>query len=138
MGHNGTQNLIPVTERTKEEAKQISINGGIKSGIVRRKNKTFKETIHLYLDNKLSEKQAAAFKKEFPDVNLDDLKNIDAMILAQFKKAKRGDKGAAEFIRDTIGQKPVEKKEVTNTIRVISDSLMKAKSRLRNLEVGNN
>lgn len=46
--------------------------------------------------------------------NLDDLinKNIsvsDAILLKQIAKALKGDTTAAAFLRDTAGQKPVEK-----------------------------
>ena len=43
------KDLIPVTQRTKEEAKQISRNGGIASGKSRRAKKTLQETIKLAL-----------------------------------------------------------------------------------------
>ena len=39
------QNLIPVTKRTKKEAREISKKGGKASGEVRRKKKTFKEAV---------------------------------------------------------------------------------------------
>lgn len=46
-----------------------------------------------------------------------DLCALDKIVLAQFKKAFDGDTKAAEFLRDTAGQKPVEKQEVKSTIR---------------------
>lgn len=39
------KNLIPVTKRTKKEAREISKKGGKASGEVRRKKKTFKEAV---------------------------------------------------------------------------------------------
>ena len=96
MPRDGTKNLIPVTQRSKEEAKKISSNGGVKSGKVRREKKLLKD---------IAQAMLAA------DVQTKDGKMTggEAVILAQLQKAMRGDTKSAEFIRDTSGQKPVEK-----------------------------
>lgn len=39
------QNLIPLNQRTKSKQREITRNGGIKSGEVRRKNKLLRESI---------------------------------------------------------------------------------------------
>ena len=71
------------------------------------------EDIKVYQDKK---GKAEDFK------NLADSKgkNItvnQALILAQVKKAMSGDTRAMEFIRDTAGMKPVEKREIQADIR---------------------
>ena len=38
------------------------------------------------------------------------------MLIAQIKKALGGDTRAIEFIRDTMGQKPVEEKKVETNV----------------------
>lgn len=50
-----------------------------------------------------------AFRKEIEQQLGDSLPNIVKALIA---RAKKGDVKASEFLRDTIGQKPVEKQEV--------------------------
>jgi hypothetical protein len=95
-GNSGAKNLIPVTQRSKDEARQISRNGGIKSGKVRREKKLLKEIVNELLDSEIQTK--------------DGPMNAGAAIsMAQLRKALQGDAKAYEVLRDTAGQKPVEK-----------------------------
>jgi hypothetical protein len=48
----GQENLIPMSERTKEEQKKIATMGGIRSGEVRREKATMKATLEMLLDEK--------------------------------------------------------------------------------------
>lgn len=50
MANVGTENLIPMNERTKEEQKQIAKMGGIASGKVRQEKATMKKTLEMLLD----------------------------------------------------------------------------------------
>lgn len=81
-------NLIPQSERTKEEQRKIARKGGIASGKARREKKIFKEAI---------EKQLG--------------QSIDSMIESMIKQAKCGNVQAITFLRDTIGEKPTDKVE---------------------------
>jgi hypothetical protein len=94
------KNLIPLTERTKKEQREIAKMGGIKSGEVRRQKKTLKELLEI----------ALSIKDDFSGEEL-KLEMVKALI----NKAIRGDVRAFEVIRDTIGEKPLNKQEVTNT-----------------------
>lgn len=87
MGTND-QNLIPMSQRTKEEVRVLASNGGKKSGEVRRKRKALKEELLAILSS-------------------NDFQN--KISLAIINKAVNGDVKAFEVIRDTIGEKPVEK-----------------------------
>ena len=82
------QNLKPV--RTTSEAREKGRNGGIASGKARAIAKTFKETINDQLSD-------------------DDLKKIIKKIISE---AQRGNMKAVELLRDTRGEKPVDKQEV--------------------------
>ena len=42
MANKGQENLIPFTERTEEEQREIARQGGIRSGEVRREKATMK------------------------------------------------------------------------------------------------
>ena len=68
MAVKGQENLIPMSERSKDEVRQIASKGGINSGIVRREKATMKETLRQMLeevadiegnDNKLTYRQLA-------------------------------------------------------------------------------
>lgn len=50
MPRDGTENLIPVTERTKKEAREISRKGGIASGKARRGKADLKKKINQNLE----------------------------------------------------------------------------------------
>ena len=82
------QNLIPQNRRTKREQREIASKGGKKSGEARRDRKKLKEALLLLLAK--GETQ-------------------DNICLALIEKAQSGDTKAFEVIRDTIGEKPVDK-----------------------------
>ena len=52
MANKGQENLIPMSERTKEEQKKIAKMGGIRSGEVRKEKATMKATLEMLLDEK--------------------------------------------------------------------------------------
>ena len=84
------QNLKPV--RSKEEARERGSKGGKKSGEARREKKLLKEELMLLLAQG----------------------NTQAKIsLALIEEAIKGNVKAFEVIRDTIGEKPINKQEVT-------------------------
>ena len=82
------QNLIPNSERTPSELREMARNGGLASGEARRKRKTLKEELLLMLSEGETQQ---------------------SVTLALIEKAMGGDTKAFEIIRDTIGEKPVDK-----------------------------
>nr|DAQ90404.1 MAG TPA: hypothetical protein [Caudoviricetes sp.] len=88
--------LKPV--RTKEEASERGRKGGIASGIARREKKTFRATLELLLDRKLEGSS---------------LTGREAVAVALFEKAMSGDVKAFQELRDTVGEKPVDKQELS-------------------------
>lgn len=88
MPRGNPQNLVPTNKRSKEEARKISSNGGKRSGEVRRKRKALREELLALLSAGNTQK------------------NIS---LALIDQALNGNVKAFETIRDTIGEKPVEK-----------------------------
>lgn len=88
MPRGNPQNLVPTNKRSKEEARKISSNGGKKSGEVRRKRKALREELLALLSAGNTQK------------------NIS---LALIDQAMNGNVKAFETIRDTIGEKPIEK-----------------------------
>lgn len=104
IANKGIENLKPVTKRTKNEAREISKKGGIRSGEVRRERKKLKEELLLLLS---------------------EGDNNRRMSLAIFERALNGDTKAFEIIRDTIGEKPKEQIESTNIEMSYEDYIKK-------------
>ena len=82
------KNLIPNSERSPREVRENGKKGGIASGEARRKRKTLKEELLLILSEGETQQ---------------------SVTLALIEKAMSGDTKAFEVIRDTIGEKPIDK-----------------------------
>lgn len=118
VSKNSLKNLTNISEQglTKEQLIENGRKGGKKSGERKREKKEMKELLLDILNMNIKSGKAEDFK------NLADSKgkNItvnQALILAQVKKAMSGDTRAMEFIRDTAGMKPAEKREIQADIR---------------------
>lgn len=102
------QNLRPSEYKfTQEDVKK----GQKRSAEVRRKRSEFKKTAETILGLLANDKEYADIEKVRSIAELHD-KNVtveEAILLAQASRAMKGNTKAAEFIRDTAGQKPVEK-----------------------------
>ena len=110
-------NLIPISERSREEVREIGRKGGKASGVARRKKKAMKEQIELLLSLPIKDKNAIK-QMEALGIDTDNVDNQMALLISIFKKGlKTGDKSVAEFFRDTTDGKPTEKvklEEVSN------------------------
>ena len=95
------QNLIPQSEKSPEERSRIARMGQIASTEAKRRKKTFREAMEAILE------------KEVLDKNGNKIDLLTAISAKQIEKAGKGDTKAFEVIRDTIGQKPVERVEIT-------------------------
>lgn len=105
-----SQNLIPANKRSKDEARKIGKKGGIQSGKVRAQRKSFKEALLDALSQLADEKYIhnRAMKQCYnPKLTIGQ-----NLAIAQILNAINGDTKAYEVIRDTIGEKPIEKIEV--------------------------
>lgn len=88
MPRGNPQNLRPLNTRSKEEQMKIRSKAGKKSGEARRKRKELREELLALLSTGNTQK------------------NIS---LALIDQALNGNVKAFETIRDTIGEKPIEK-----------------------------
>lgn len=109
------EDLIPQSERTKEEQKRIARQGGIASGKSRREKKAMKDTLATLLAMPLKDGMSQDIDQIQSIASLNG-KNItvqEAIMLAQIKKAVKGDTRAAEFVRDSSGNKLKEGVEIS-------------------------
>ena len=97
-GNKGHDNLIPVTKRTKEEAREISRNGGIASGKVRAEKADFKKKCQIWMNTEVAK-----------DKNGNPLTGADLMVSVAGREISKGNPKFWEMMRDSAGYKPVDK-----------------------------
>jgi hypothetical protein len=112
------EDLVSIGDRTTEEQQAITTKGGIASGRVRREKKAMKDTLATLLSMPLKDGMAHDIGEIQSIASLNG-KNItvqEAIMLAQIKKAVKGDTRAAEFVRDSSGNKLKEGIEISGEI----------------------
>jgi ribosome-binding protein aMBF1 (putative translation factor) len=113
MGKGRKENLIPANSRTEEELRQMTRNGGIKSGEARRRKKTMREALEMLM-----------FKTELPEalkerlraegiMSDEDMNHQMVITRSLISKAEAGDVQAYQAICAMIGEKPADKVEMS-------------------------
>lgn len=102
------------TEEERQRMKKCSSKGGKASGEAKRRKKLMKENLEILCQLSLKSGRATDIEsiKNFVELKGKNITVEQAMLLAQIKKALNGDSTAMTFIRDTMGQKPVDEKKV--------------------------
>ena len=95
------QNLIPMEQRSPEEAREMGRKGGRASGESRRRKKSLREAAELYLSLPVANRRAWN-KISAEGVDPDDIDNQMAMIIGLTQKAVKGDAKAAKIIVDLL------------------------------------
>ena len=113
------QNLKPYnkTDRvlSSEEAKRRGSKGGIKSGEVRKARKTMRESLLDLLSQELTPEKLEEMGVDTSTLN-GDYTLQSAVLAAMVREAVNGSERAAVLIRDTIGEQPTIRQEITETI----------------------
>ena len=97
------KNLIPMDQRSKSEARELGRNGGIASGVSRRRKRSLKEAADLYLSLPVSDRRVWN-KIARKGVDPEDIDNQMAMIIGLTMAATAGDAKAAKVIVDLLGE----------------------------------
>ena len=97
------KNLIPMDQRSKSEARELGRNGGIASGVSRRRKRSLKEAADLYLSLPVSDRKMWN-KISRRGVDPEDIDNQMAMIIGLTVAATAGDAKAAKIIVDLLGE----------------------------------
>lgn len=114
---NSKNNLKPINENVSHEGKvEAGRKGGIASGESRRRKKEMREMIQDIFEIGIKKGKVVDEINSLEDAKGKNLTVGQALILAQVKKAMAGDTKAMEFLRDTMGQKPTNKQEITATV----------------------
>ena len=83
--------------RAGEQQVEIARQGGVASGIARREKKSLREAMQVLMDADLTGKDGKT------------MTGTEAMAAKAFQAALKGDWKAWELVRDTAGQKPVDR-----------------------------
>lgn len=111
------QNIIPNSERTPEERREIAAAGGRASGVSRRRKRSLREAADLYLSMPVANRRKwNAIAKE--GVDPEDIDNQMAMIIGLTQAAINGDAKAAKLLFELVGDQSGENDEVKVVIDV--------------------
>lgn len=111
--------LKPKIIKTSEEAKEKGRNGGLKSGIVRKQQKTFKD---LFIQFSKLEITNDKLKDKLKKAGFDDeeMTNKTALMYSMYLKALKGDTKAFEIVCNLMGEKPADKLEINDQSKTMS------------------
>lgn len=123
------ENLTKI-QRSPSEARENGAKGGKQSGKSRRKKKQMKDMFEYLLSLDVTD---AELKKKMSEMGIDDEQmTYNAMVCySMIQAACSGSVKAAEFIRDTTGQKPQDRLKVEGTM----DSKIRIPSSISKLTV---
>ena len=103
------QNLRPI--QNVSEARAMGKKGGVASGRARRRKKDLREALEELLNRK------------YTDKNGNKLTGTEAITAKLFEQAMKGNIKAFETLRDTVGQKPVERVMIAEVEQDIIDEV---------------
>ena len=112
------QNLIPLTERGKEDAKRIRQMGQAAQVASRRRKKSLREAADLYLSLPPADKRSWN-KLAKRGLEPEEIDNQMAMIVGLTEQAIKGDARAAKVLIDLLGDAPVE--DAGGGVQIIDD-----------------
>ena len=97
------ENLIPLNERSKEDAKRIQQMGGYARSAARRRKHSLKEAADLFLSLPVADTRSWN-KIARKGVDPEDIDNQMAIIVGLSVKAAKGDSKAAKVLFDLLGE----------------------------------
>ena len=102
------------TPEGRQRASEMGKLAGKASVEARRRKKLMKENLEILCQLSLKSGRTTDVEsiKNFAELKGKNITIEQAMLIAQIKKALSGDTNALTFIRDTMGQKPVDEKKV--------------------------
>lgn len=121
-------NLKPFSELSPEEQKAIRSKGGIARGEQRRKQRTMKEQMLALLNTTASREQAQKYLGADAEKLTEDDMTFQGLMTAKMwqEATQNGNAKAAEFCRDTSGQRPKDLLEVSGNVITDADRALMA------------
>lgn len=122
------RNLVPTTQLSEKERRELSRKGGLASAAARRRKKDIREVFDALLSSPATpEMQEKAEKLGFDAETVGTI--YDVLGVAMIDKALSGDGYCFQLVRDSAGDKPTDKSEVTASVMTDKDLEI-----MRNLE----
>lgn len=109
---NGRENLIPMTERTEDEARELSRKGGIASGKARREKADLRKQLQVWLESEATKDNMG-----------NPLTGAELMTKVAVREMVKGNPKYWELIRDTAGFKPIDKVQVSEIDQSVIDEV---------------
>ena len=111
MANETSKNLIPQSERTKDEQREIARKGGIASGIARREKKTVQKILGDFLDLDITQNRTLEQLAKKAGISTDgSIKDLVTAVCV-LNTLKKGDVSELEKIAKLLG----EQTEVADT-----------------------
>ena len=104
-----------------EQVREYQRLGGKASAAQARRKKLLVEIANVILASKMSREEEIYAALRDGGIDDPDINYAAGIILVQARKAMRGDTRAAEFVRDTSGQKPVDGLQIGNTADLLPE-----------------
>ena len=122
------RNLLRPSELTADRRREIARQGGLASAAARRRKKDIREVFSALLSSPATpEMQEKAAKLGFDAETVESI--YDVLGVAMIDKAMSGDGYCFQLVRDSAGDKPTDKSEVTASVMTDKDLEI-----MRNLE----
>lgn len=99
------KNLIPMDQRSKEEARELGRKGGQASGAARRRKRSLKEAADLFLSLPVTDRKTFN-RMTKAGIDPSDVDYQMAMLVGLTLAATEGDARAGRLIKDIIGDDP--------------------------------
>lgn len=118
------ENLIPFSERSKEEARENGRKGGIQSGASRRRKRTVKQAVELVMSLPVSDPKLKAKLKKM-GIDMDDADNQTAVVVGLLGRAMKGDPKASALLFEQLDDNGASGAEQTESHNALIDAIRK-------------
>lgn len=112
---DGYKNLVPMDQRSEDEARSLGQQGGIASGKARRRKRSMKEAADYYLSlPETDRRRVNALLRD--EVDPDDVDNQMSVVMGMAEAAKRGDARAAGVLLKMLGEEVPQEDSGADTL----------------------
>lgn len=115
------KNGVKTQFKTGEDAAEKGRKGGIASGKAKREKKAMKDALEIALNMPIKKGRIKGLEdiKNFKEIAGENVTVQEAIVAVMLQKALKGDIKAAEFVRDSSGQRPDDKMKLEMNVPVL-------------------
>lgn len=135
MANEQSKNLIPQSERTKDEQREIARKGGIASGIARRKKKTVQKILNDFLETSAKDNpQIAKLASKMGLQGDESIKDLFT-IVCTLNTLKNGKLGDLETLSKLLGEDKFISQEAKEEDDPLTKALKEEAERIQNANI---